>query len=79
VWGMGELGLKRLVAADFNVSLSPGKPKVKVLNEELLPDHFCRMKREPNLSAIREFLEAGGQLESATLGNPIPVLRVMVR
>jgi hypothetical protein len=79
IWGMSELGLPRLVAPDFNVSLSPGKPSVKVLNEALIPDEFCRMKREPNLTGIREFLEAGGLLEGATLGNPVPVLRVMVR
>jgi hypothetical protein len=79
VWGMSELGLKRLVAPDFNVSLSPGKPSVKVLNEALLPDELCRVRREPSLTAIREHLEGGGLLEGATLGNPVPVLRVMVR
>jgi hypothetical protein len=79
VWGMSELGLKRLVAPDFNVSLSPGKPSVKVLNEALLPDDLCRFKREPNLPEIRAHLESGGRLEGATLGNPVPVLRVMVR
>jgi hypothetical protein len=79
-WGMSELGLKRIEAPDFTASLSAGKPKVKVLNEELLPDNLCRITRVPNLTAIREFLEAGPlTLDGATLGNPQPVLRILVR
>jgi hypothetical protein len=78
-WGMSELGLKRLEAPDFTASLSAGKPKVKVLNEALLPDNLCRITRTPNLTAIREYLETALFLEGATLGNPHPVLTVRVR
>jgi hypothetical protein len=79
-WGMSELGLKRIEAPDFTASLSAGKPKVKVLNEALLPEHLCRITRTPNLTAIREFLEAGPlTLDGAVLSNPAPVLRILVR
>jgi hypothetical protein len=79
-WGMQELSMKKIEAPDFTASLSAGKPKVKVLNEELLPDRLCRITRTPNLTAIREHLESGAvQLEGAVLGNPMPVLTVRVR
>jgi hypothetical protein len=77
-WGMDELGLKNLTAPDFTVSIRPGKPPVKILNEALLPDFLFRIKREPDIALIRQHLE-DGRLEGAVLGNPMPVLTVRVR
>ncbi len=78
-WGMQELNLTKIEAPDFTAYLSAGKPKVKVLNEALLPDELCRITRTPNLTAIRERLESDMFVSGVTLGNPVPVLTLRTR
>jgi hypothetical protein len=78
-WALQELGIKSLESPDFTATLSPGKRPVKIVNEALLPDDLCRIKREPDKAKIKELLEAGTPLEGAILGNPQPVLTVRVR
>lgn len=75
---MGELGLKKLEAADLTATVSAGKPSVVITDADALPDDVCVMKREPSKAAIREAL-AEGPVPGAELGNPVPSLTVRVR
>lgn len=79
-WALGELGMKRLDAPDLTATLTPGKPAlVGELDAALLPDRFCRVKREPDRPAIRAALEAGELIEGIYLGNADPILTVRTK
>lgn len=41
--------------------------KVTVTNLDALPEHFLRVKREPNLTALKEALKAGQAFEGVSL------------
>jgi len=77
-WAMSETGLKKLDAPDLTATLSDGKPKVTITDEDALPDMACRIKREPNKTRIAELL-AEGPVAGACLANAEPVLTVRVR
>lgn len=72
-----ECGLKTpLRAPDFTVSVGMVKAKVIVKDETLLPDHLCRVKREPDKIAIGKALAAGQEVPGVELGNPMPSLSI---
>jgi Siphovirus Gp157 len=68
-YGMCEAGLTRLDAPDFSVSRVKGKPPVIIPNPDAVPDSMMRIRKEPNLTAIREALELDPDLGFAILGN----------
>lgn len=61
------------------LSISAGRPRVIVTQDESIPDDYCRMKREPNKAAIKAALEAGDHVPGAVLSNAEPVLMVRVK
>lgn len=65
-----EVGLKTLTAPDFTASIVAGKPQVQITGE--VPDTFCRIKKEPNKTAIAEALAVGIKLPWATYSNATP-------
>jgi hypothetical protein len=77
-WALGELGMKRLEAPDFTATLGSGKPKVIVTDDAALPDSLCRIKREPDKTALLAALQAG-PVVGAELGNAEPVITVRTR
>lgn len=78
-WAMGEIGIGRLEAPDMTASLSAGRPAVVITDELALPDDYCRIKREPNKTAIKDALLGGATIPGATLGNGNATLTVRVR
>lgn len=81
-FAMQESGLKTLPAPDFTATLTAGKPKLVGLDSIepwQLPEQCMRIKREPDRTKIREFLESGLDIEGVSLGNAEPILRVVVK
>lgn len=77
LWAMGETGLTKLAKPDLTASVSSGRPAVTITGDPGdIPDVFCRIRREPDKTAIREYLEHGDSLSFATLGNPSSVLTI---
>jgi hypothetical protein len=77
VHAMSEAGLRKLSAPDFTVSLGQGKPPLagaEHLDPASLPDHFVRVERSVNRTALREALDAGEHIPGVYLGNPQPFL-----
>jgi len=78
-WAMQESGMKKIpadVLPDLSVSMRDGKAPLSDPDMTLLPDEFCRFKREPDKAKIREALEAGADVPGAYLGNSKPVLTI---
>jgi hypothetical protein len=72
---MQELGLTKLPAPDFTASLSAGRSKVVLLDEDAVPDQFFATKRTLDKRALAAALESG-PVEGATLSNPEPTLTI---
>jgi hypothetical protein len=73
---MQETGQQRIKAPDFSVSIGAGKPKVMITEEAMIPEHLCRVKREPDKAAIGKALTSGQAVPGATLGNAAPFLSI---
>jgi hypothetical protein len=74
---MEAANLKKVERPAATVSISAGRPKVIVTEPDLLPDYYCRIKREPNKDAIGKALREGlERLPGVTLSNPETVLRI---
>jgi hypothetical protein len=73
---METLGIKSMMAPDFTVSVTPGRPRVMVTDAGLLPAEFVRVKTEPNLSAIAAALKEGDDVPGAVFSNTASVLTV---
>lgn len=76
---MQEAGVPKIKAADMSLSVSPGKPKLVIVDESAVPAEFLRVKTEPDKKAIADWL---GQLDAmstpawVTWGNATPYLSV---
>jgi hypothetical protein len=74
---MATAGLKKVERPAATVSIAAGRPRVIVTEPDLLPDYYCRIKREPNKDAIGKALKEGVErIPGATLSNSEPVLRI---
>ena len=75
---MEEAGIKKLVEADFTLSLRLGSPKLVVVDETLIPEEFWR-PQAPKLDRqwLLAALKNGRSVPGAELGNPEPTLAVM--
>ncbi|WP_310349218.1 siphovirus Gp157 family protein [Methylobacterium sp. BE186] len=78
LWALGELGMKKLEAPDFTASVSESRPKVVITDEAAIPDQFCRIKREPDKTALLAAL-LRDEVPGADLGNGAPSLTVRTR
>lgn len=77
---MLEIGLKKLVAPDFTVSVSPGTPALMVIDEDAVPKTYWE-PGEPRLrrQVLTHDLKLGEEVAGATLSEPQPFLVVRIR
>jgi hypothetical protein len=77
---MAEAEIKRLVEADFTVSLRASRAPLVVVDEELIPEAFWR-PQAPKLDrqALTAVLSAGQGVEGAILGNPPMTITVRTK
>jgi len=77
---MVDLDIKKITAPDFSVSIRPGMPSLRVIDEAAVPSIYWqpsapRLKRQELLSELK----GGVEVEGVVLSNPEPVLSVRVR
>jgi hypothetical protein len=78
-WAMSDSGMTKLPLPDMSLSLSQGKPPLIVDEGAVIPDELCRIKREPDKTAIRSALDRGDNLAFARIGNAGQVLTIRNR
>lgn len=66
---MDLIGVSRIVRPDFTASVRATPQKAQVIDEAAVPEPFWRVKREPNLSALREAMLGGVSVPGAVLSN----------
>lgn len=74
---MADLGIRKITAPDFTLSLRPGTPALMVVDEKKIPDTFFEA-RPPKLNrqALLDALKQGATVDGAALSNPPPALSV---
>lgn len=66
---MDAIGETKITRADMTITVNAGRQKVVITDENEIPDRYCRIKREPDKTAIRDALEAGNPVLGAELSN----------
>lgn len=61
--------LDKLVLPEATVSVRDVPPKAIVSNEDEVPEALCRIKRSPDMAAIKAEMEAGRAVPGVTLDN----------
>jgi hypothetical protein len=74
---MAAAGLTKAELACATVSIRAGTPKVVATDEDAIPDHFWRVKRELDKARLKEALKAGF-VPGAELSNAEPVLTMRI-
>lgn len=62
-------GLDKLTLPEATLSVRRVPPKPIVCDEAAVPVELCRLKRTPDIAAIKAELEAGGAVPGVTLDN----------
>lgn len=76
---MQTADLRKAELPEATLSVRQGNAKVIITDETVVPDEYCRFKREPNKSVIKTALETGEYIPGATLSNAEPTLTVRVK
>lgn len=64
---MQAAGVRTVPLPEATLSVQQGREKVEILDASSCPDHLCRVKKEPDKSAIKEALQSGEQFNWAAL------------
>jgi hypothetical protein len=73
---MESANLKKVERPAATVSISAGRQKVVITDEDALPEDCVRIKREPDKTRIGSLLHRGGYVPGAALSNAEQVLRI---
>ena len=75
---MSDLGLKKIEAPDLTATRKHTPAGVSIYAEDLLPEKYIRVKREPDKAAIRTALKGGADIPGARLGNAGETLQIRI-
>lgn len=76
---METLGDPKVKLPDLTASIGPGKPRVNITDEALIPDEYVRIKHEPNRAEILAGMVLGELVPGAELLPPVPTLTVRTK
>lgn len=76
---MSAIELRKLVQPDFTLSVRSTPWGVRIDYPEAVPDSFCRIKREPDKTAIKAEYAAGRDVPGVTKTNGGETLAIRVK
>jgi sugar-specific transcriptional regulator TrmB len=76
---MNTADLKKVELPTATLSIRTGAPQVVIYDSTSLPADCLRIKTEPDKTAIKEKLKAGGAVPGAYLSNSEPTLSIRVK
>ena len=74
---MNAVELRKATLPEATLSVRPAPQSVRVIQPDFIPEQFWRVKREPDLSAIKTALKSGGDVPGAALSNAADVLAII--
>jgi phage host-nuclease inhibitor protein Gam len=66
---MDAMGTVKLSLTVATITMSEGREKAIISDENMLPDAYMRIKKEPDKTAILDALKAGQAVPGAVLSN----------
>jgi glycerol-3-phosphate cytidylyltransferase-like family protein len=75
---MTDLGFHDIKAPDLTASIRTVPPSVVIINENLIPDKFMVIKKQPNKTLIKVELKAGHDVPGCQLSNGSETLAIKV-
>ena len=77
---MVEVNIKKIAAADFTISIRPGSPALRVMDESAIPeDYFEPQEPRLNRQGLLAALKKGEEIAGVSLSSPDPVLSVRTK
>ena len=76
---MGAASLRKMQLPTATLSVRNGQPSVTIIDQAFLPENMWRVKKEPNLSLIKETLKGGKEVPGAVLNNSPDTLAVLTK
>ena len=76
---MNTAELRKAELPEATISISAGRPKVVIVNEQEIPKNFLRIKTEPDKIRIGTALAAHEHVPGCCLSNAESVLRILVK
>lgn len=74
---MDQASLRKLQLPESTLSIRAGQPSVQITDQSFIPTEFWRIKREPNIAAIKEALKDGQDVPGAVLNNSPDQLAIL--
>ena len=74
---MQTANLRKVQLTEATLSIRATPPAVHIIDQTFLPEQFWRVKKEPNLSLIKETLKAGTDVPGAALSNSPDTLAIL--
>ena len=68
--------LRKITLPEATIGITNKGRSVQILDEDLVPDGYCRFKREISKTAIKEAILAGDEVPGAALDNGGETLRI---
>ena len=68
--------LRKIALPEATVSITRRGPAVQIIDDTLVPDAYCRFKREVSKTAIKDAIYAGEEVPGAVLDNGSETLRI---
>ena len=77
---MDEAGVRKIMEADFTLSLRTGAPPLQIIDEDAIPDRYWT-PQPPRLERgeLKRALADGKDIPGAVLGEGVPSITVRVR
>ena len=76
---MQAASLRKMQLPTATLSVRNGQPSVQIVDPDQLPENMWRVKREPNLSLIKETIKAGKTIPGAMLNNSPDTLTILTK
>jgi hypothetical protein len=76
---MNAASLRKMQLTEATLSIRHGQPSVQIIDQAFLPADMWRVKKEPNLSAIKEALKDGKSVPGAVLNNSPDQLVILTK
>jgi hypothetical protein len=76
---MDTADIKKAELPEATLSIRNGPPRVIITNEHELPDHYVRIKREPDKTKIKAAIQGGDHVPGAALSNSETTLAILTR
>jgi Siphovirus Gp157 len=74
---MEAADLRKAVLAEATLSIRPAPQAVRLINPDVLPADYFRVKREPDVAGIKAALKAGADVPGAALSNAADTLAIL--